>query len=103
MLDGSQLQHGPSATKAPNDPQQRAPVPRQSSTPSAGPSCPRANQARTPRAGLGSIGDSDQAAESAMSVPDSLRPRRRMAGSGTDAVALLIRATRPPTPPPSPA
>jgi hypothetical protein len=101
MLHGSQLQHGPSATKAPNDPQQRAPVPRQSSTPSAGPSCPRANQARTPRAGLGSIGDSDQAAESATSVPDRLRPRRRMAGSGTEAVALLIRGTGRATQPPA--
>jgi len=93
MLQGSQLQHGPSATKAPTDPQQRPPVLRQSSTPGAQPRWPRANQACTPPAGPGSTIGSEQAAESATSAPDGRRPRRRMAGSGTEAVALLIKGT----------
>jgi hypothetical protein len=74
-------------------PQQRAPVLRQSWTPGAQPSCPRANQARTPPAGPRSTGGSEQAAKSATSGPDGRRPRRRMAGSGTEAIALLIRGT----------
>jgi hypothetical protein len=74
-------------------PQQRAPALRQSSAPGAQPSCPRANQARTPPARPTSTEGSAQAAESATSVPDGRRPCRRMAGSGTEAVALPIRGT----------
>jgi hypothetical protein len=71
-------------------PQQRAPVLRQSSTPGAQPRWPRANQARRPPAGPRSTIGSEQAAESATSAPDGRRPRRRMAGNGTEAVDLLI-------------
>jgi hypothetical protein len=92
----------PIAARPQSRPQQRAPVPRQSSTPKAGPSRPRANQARTlPPARPGSTNGSERAAESATSVPDGLRPHRRMAGKGTEAVALLIRGTGRATQPPA--
>jgi hypothetical protein len=70
--------------------QQRAPVPRAPSRPGAGPSCPRANQARGPPAGPRSTGGSERAAESATSGPDGLRPHRRIVGSETEAADLLI-------------
>jgi hypothetical protein len=71
-------------------PQQRAAVPRASSTPGAGPSWPRANQARTPREGRNSARDSGQAAEAAKAALNWLLSLRRMAGSRTEAVAFLI-------------
>jgi hypothetical protein len=73
--------------------QQRAPPRRASSTPGAGPSCPRANQARTPTAGRISTRDSEQPAEAAKAVLNCLRPLRRMAGSGTEALACRITGT----------
>src|SRR5260370_32192801 len=58
----------------PPDPQERAPAPPQSSTPDAGPSYPRANQVRTPPTAPRSTGGSEQAPESATSVPHGLAP-----------------------------
>src|SRR2546427_282240 len=89
------FQHEPDNGQVPQPPQQRPPLLRQSSTPGAAPSCPRANQARTPPANSWPTGSPGQAAESTESVRDGPRPRRQMAGSGMEAVALLIRGTRP--------
>src|ERR1700730_8397846 len=73
--------------------QQRAPPRRASSTPGAGPSCPPANQARTPTAGRNSTRDSEHPAEAAKAVLNCLGPLGRMAGSGTEAMAFRITGT----------
>src|SRR5437764_14490754 len=74
-----------------NRPQQREPACRQSQSTGAGPSWPRANQARTPPLGPRSTRGSERAAESATCGPDGPRPLRRTAGgSRREAVARLI-------------
>jgi hypothetical protein len=90
MHHASHVQRGIRRLSGPACPQQRAAVPRTSSTPGAGPSCPRANQARTPPAGRNSARDWERAAEAATPVLGRLRP---MAGNRTEAVGRAISDT----------